>query len=129
LFTPIIKLIMCTLLDLIGVQEQEMQIGSNFYSSHKNWLDDHYRCATSKRVIIYLNLQFKIISIKSNPVAAYLVELITNWDMNLKIPIGIIQNILKMEIRIDTDTSNRIVLTFPRRLKFVQILDVASSVI
>jgi hypothetical protein len=129
LFTPIIKLIMCTLLDLIGVQEQEMQIGRNFYSSHKNWLDDHYRCVTSKRVIIYLNLQFKIISIKSNPVATYLVELITNWDINLKIPIGIIQNILKMEIRRDTDTSNRIVLTFPRRLKFVQILDVASSVI
>jgi hypothetical protein len=103
-----------------------MQIGRDFYSSHKNWFDDHYRYATSKRVIIYLNLQFKIISIKSNSVAAYPVDLITNWDINLKIPIGIIQ---KMEIRRDTDTSNRIVLAFPRRLKFVQILDVVSSVI
>ena len=106
-----------------------MQIGRDFYSSHKNWFDDHYRYATSKRVIIYLNLQFKIISIKSNSVAAYPVDLITNWDINLKIPIGIIQNILKMEILRDIDTSNRIVLAFPRRLKFVQILDVVSSVI
>ena len=106
-----------------------MQIGRNFYSSHKNWLDDHYRCVTSKRVIIYLNPQFKIISIKSNPVAAYLVVLVTNWDIDLKIPIGIIQNVLKMEILRGTDIGNRIVFTFPRRPRFIQTLVVVSSVI
>lgn len=109
--------------------KNKMQIGRNFYSSHKNWLDDHYRCVTSKRVIIYLNPQFKIISIKSNPVAAYLVVLVTNWDIDLKIPIGIIQNVLKMEILKGTDTGNRIVFTFPRRPRFIQTLVVVSSVI
>jgi hypothetical protein len=108
------------------VYKNKMQIGRNFYSSHKNWLDDHYRCVTSKRVIIYLNSQFKI---KSNPVAAYLVVLVTNWDIDLKIPIGIIQNVLKMEILRGTDIGNRIVFTFPRRPRFIQTSVVVSSVI
>lgn len=122
------RLMMYTLPDLIGVQEQDAN-GRNFYSSHKNWLDDHYCCVISKQVIIYLKPQFKIISIKSNPVVTYLVLLVTNWDINLQIPIGIIQNVLKMEIWRGTGIGNRIVFIFPRRPGFIQILNIASSVI